>query len=427
MEERGHFEWTKDAVIYEVNIRQYTEEGTIEAFMPHMERLKEMGVDILWVMPIHPVGEKNRKGSLGSYYSVKDYKAVNPEFGTFEDFTAMVMKAHNLGMKVMLDWVANHTAWDHVWAYTNPEYYTKTEEGEFFSPYDWSDVIELDYDNREMRDSMIDALAFWVREAKIDGYRCDVAGLVPTDFWDEARAALEQIKPVFMLAEDEDNPDLLRYAFDMNYAWKVHHLMNRIVKKEASPADLISHFHWNDSLFGHQHYRMNFITNHDENSWNGTVFERLGDGVEAFAVFSFMIPGMPLIYSGQEAGLDKRLRFFEKDTINWSNIRYQEFYTRLIGFKKSHSALHNGRFGAPMEILPTQVPDQLFAFVRKNHEGTIVSVFNFSDKPATGTILNRHDLHGDYTELFSGERVALDQGIQLSFPAWGYKVLYIKY
>ncbi|MFO7723570.1 MAG: alpha-amylase family glycosyl hydrolase [Bacteroidales bacterium] len=278
-EGRGHEVWSKDAVIYEVNIRQYTEEGTFNAFLPHIPRLKEMGVDILWLMPVHPVGVLNRKGSLGSYYAVRDYRGVNPEFGTMDDLKNLVQQAHALGMKVILDWVANHTAWDHVWTETNPEYFEKDKKGGFISPYDWTDVIALDYSNDAMRDSMIEALKFWVRVADVDGYRCDVAGMVPTDFWDDARKALEEIKPVFMLAEDEDNPDLLREAFDMNYTWKVHHLMTRIVKGESPASEFWTHFAWNDSVFNPGVYRMNFITNHDENSWNGTEFERMGDGV----------------------------------------------------------------------------------------------------------------------------------------------------
>jgi len=424
MEERGHGAWSKDAVIYEVNIRQYTEEGTFEAFMPHMERLRDMGVDILWLMPIHPVGEKNRKGGLGSYYAVRDYKGVNPEFGTMDDFKSLVEKAHSLGMKVLLDWVANHTAWDNVWTLTNPEYYEKDEHGEFVSPYDWTDVIELDYNNREMRDSMIDALKFWVTEADIDGYRCDVAGMVPTDFWDDARRELEKIKPLFMLAEDEDNPDLLREAFDMNYAWKVHHIMNHIANGKAKADAFNAHFQWNDSVFNPSFYRMNFITNHDENSWNGTEFERMGPAVEAFAVFSFMIPGMPLIYSGQEAGLNKRLRFFEKDTILWDPVPFHDFYKQLISIKKTYPELHNGSFGAPMVILNTDLPDQVFAFSRKGNSGTILVMFNFSAEPVKVQLTGYEAQKRKHTNVFAQakQEVMLEQGVELD--AWGYKVMY---
>lgn len=427
MEERGHHVWSKDAVIYEVNIRQYTEEGTFEAFLPHMERLRDMGVDILWFMPVHPVGEKNRKGGLGSYYAVKDYKGINPEFGTMDDFKKVVDHAHQLGMKVLLDWVANHTAWDHVWAESNPEYYEKNEDGSFHSPFDWSDVIELNYDNRDVRDSMIDALKFWITEANIDGYRCDVAGMVPTDFWDEARRELEMIKPVFMLAEDEDNPDLLREAFDMNYAWKVHHLMNHIANGKEKASALNTHFHWNDSVFNTAFYRMNFITNHDENSWNGTEFERMGDAVETFAVFSFMIPGMPLIYSGQEAGLNKRLRFFEKDTILWDPVPYHDFYKHLITIKKQYPELHNGAFGAPMHILTTNLPDQVFAFTRKGAKGTVLVCFNFSAQ-AVEVLLHDYEHSGrDHKDLMSKDDQNLNINDALKLEPWGYKVLYIKH
>ena len=307
-------DWTKNANIYEVNIRQYTEEGTIKAFQKHLPRLKEMGVDILWLMPVFPVGELNRKGSLGSYYAVKDYKDINAEFGNINDFKELVKEAHSLGMYVILDWVANHSAWDNPWATEHPEWYQRDDSGNFVSPFDWTDVIAFDYNNADMRNAMTDALKFWITETDIDGYRCDVAGMVPTDFWDNARDHMEAIKPVFMLAEDEDNPDLLRKAFDMNYGWKLHHIMNDIAKGKKNANDIWDYMAWNDSVYPTNAYRMYFTSNHDENSWNGTVKERMGDAGEAMAILSYTVPGMGLVYSGQEAGLDKRLRFFEKDT-----------------------------------------------------------------------------------------------------------------
>jgi 1,4-alpha-glucan branching enzyme len=419
---RGHEEWSKNAVIYEVNIRQYSEEGTFEAFMPHIPRLKEMGVDILWLMPIHPVGQLNRKGSLGSYYAVKDYRGVNPEFGTMDDLRQLVQEAHKLGMKVILDWVANHTSWDNVWTKTNPEYFEKDEKGGFVSPYDWTDVVALDYNNYEMRDSMIEALKYWVKEADIDGYRCDVAGMVPTDFWDDARKALEAIKPVFMLAEDEDNPDLLRSAFDMNYTWKLLHLMSRIVKKESMVNEFWTHFAWNDSVFTPSVYRMNFITNHDENSWNGTEFERLGDGVEAFAVLSFMIPGMPLIYSGQEAGLKKRLRFFEKDTIDWTAIKYHDFYAKLINIKKEHKSLWNGAYGAPMIKLENSHPDQVISFARISENDAVLAIFNLSDKPVKDLKIKMTGLAGTMKQPFTGKVTEVTDEMVVNVGPWQYEV-----
>jgi glycosidase len=422
-ETENHTAWSRNAVIYEVNVRQYTPEGTFNAFAAHLPRLKEMGVDILWLMPVHPVGEKNRKGSLGSYYAVKDYKGVNPEFGTLHDLKQLVEQAHLLGMKVIFDWVANHTAWDHVWTKTNPEYFERGEDGDFVSPYDWTDVIELDYNQRAMRDSMIDALKYWVTEVGIDGYRCDVAGMVPTDFWDDAREELERVKPVFMLAEDEDNPDLLRSAFDMNYAWKIHHLMNRIVEKTSPASEFWSHYQWNDSIFKRSMYRMNFITNHDENSWNGTEYERMGEGVEAFAVLSFMIPGMPLIYSGQEAGLDKRLRFFEKDTIVWGPVVHHQFYKKLIQIKKVHVPLWNGEFGSPMIPLKHNHEAQVIAFARSNGNETVMAIFNMSDKQLDAVNIKSGEYAGSYTDAMSGETMKFGDDITMSLRPWSYKVL----
>ncbi|MDZ7741384.1 MAG: alpha-amylase family glycosyl hydrolase [Bacteroidota bacterium] len=326
-------EWSRDDVIYEVNIRQYTPEGTFKAFEEHLPRLKEMGVDILWLMPVHPIGEKNRKGSLGSYYSVKDYLAVNPEFGTKEDFRSLVGKAHELGMYVILDWVANHTAWDNVWVEEHPAWYVKDSSGNFISPFDWTDVIKLDYDNAGMRRAMKDALLYWVKEENIDGYRCDVAGEVPIDFWNEASAELYAVKPVFMLAEAE-LPEHHEKAFNMSYAWEMHHVMNEVAKGNENANKIQEVLDKNMARFPQGAYRMYFTSNHDENSWNGTVYERMGDAAETFAALTYVLPGMPLIYSGQEAGLDKRLLFFEKDSISWDEMKLLDFYTRLNEIKE---------------------------------------------------------------------------------------------
>lgn len=420
--ETMHADWTKNANIYEVNIRQFTEEGTFAAFKEHLPRLKEMGVDILWIMPIHPVGEKNRKGSLGSYYAVKDYKAVNPEFGTMEDFRAIVDEAHSMGMYVILDWVANHSAWDNVWVEDHPEWYELDSAAKLVSPFDWTDVISFEYSNPEMRQAMTDALKFWVEELNIDGYRCDVAGMVPTDFWDNARVELDSIKPVFMLAEDEDNPDLLRQAFDMNYGWKLHHLMNDIAQGKKVANDIWDYFVWNDSVYPTSAYRMYFTSNHDENSWNGTVEERMGDAGEVLAVLSYTVPGMGLIYSGQEAGNDKRLRFFEKDTINWEKHPYAELYTTLNNLKKENKALWNGEFGGKMTRIGDGSNQFVYAFYREKDGDRLVALLNLSDKPQKLTI-NEVELHGKYKDVFTGKKVKLDGNISIDLEPWKYLVL----
>lgn len=373
-------EWSKNSSIYEINVRQYSEEGTFEAVRKDLPRIREMGVRILWLMPIHPIGEKNRKGPLGSYYSVQDYKDVNPNFGTKEDFARFVDEAHQLGFKVIIDWVANHTAWDNPWT-QNPEWFELNEEGNFMPPRgtDWTDVIQLDYENEEMRAAMIDALEYWVRDFNIDGYRCDVAGMVPTDFWKEAIDSLNSIKPVFMLAEDGE-PELVKEAFQMNYAWQYAHTIREIAAGHQTFKDLDSLMQETEANFPSSAYRMYFTSNHDENSWNGTDPEMYGDNFENFAVLSATISGMPLIYNGQESGLDKQLEFFEKDPIEWKEYKYQDFYTTLVGLKRDTPALWNGDFGGDLEFI--QVPDGsegVLAYKRQKGDSEVVVVLNFTD------------------------------------------------
>ncbi len=418
----NHLKWTRNANIYEVNVRQYTPEGTFEAFRKHLPRLKKMGVDILWLMPVFPVGEKNRKGSLGSYYAVKDYHAINPEFGTKTDFRKVVEEAHALGMKVILDWVANHSAWDNVWAAQHPDYYEKDEKGNFVSPYDWTDVISFDYNNPEMREAMTEALKYWVRDFDIDGYRCDVAGMVPTDFWNNARKELDEIKPVFMLAEDEDNVDLLREAFDMNYSWKLLHLMNDVAQGKKNANDIWGYYDWNNAVFTPDMYRMTFTTNHDENSWNGTVKERMGDEAgEAFAVFTFVAPGFPLIYSGQEAGLDKRLRFFDKDTIDWSNLDKAAFYSKLIDLKHNNEALWNGVAGGDVVPLSKGVNNNVFAFYRQKNNNKVLVIMNLDKEPQSFKLEN-HQLNGDYTEFKTGKSFHFNGHHRWHLNPWQYLI-----
>lgn len=417
-----HVDWSSNANIYEVNIRQYTNEGTINAFREHIPRLKEMGVNILWLMPVQPIGELNRKGSLGSYYSVKDYKAVNSEFGTMQDLKDLVNEAHEMGMYVILDWVANHSAWDNIWTAEHPEYYVKNEDGTFHSPYDWSDVIQFDYDNPALRDSMIRALKFWIVEADVDGYRCDVAGMVPTDFWNDVVTQLKQIKPIFMLAEDEDNLSLLEQAFDMNYSWKLLHLMNDIAKSDKTANDIWGYIDWNNSTFSNEDYRMAFITNHDENSWNGTTKERMSEGIEVFAVLTYTIAGMPLVYSGQEAGNEKRLRFFDKDTIDWSNVVYHDFYTILNQLKRDNKALWNGIEGGEMIDVNGGQNKDVFAFVRKKDGNKVVVILNLSANES-----HFHPCHesalGNFTNVFTGENVELGKSSHFDLKPWSYLVL----
>jgi glycosidase len=407
-----HPEWTESAVIYEVNIRQYTPEGTIAAFTEHLPRLENLGVDILWLMPVQPIGKVNRKGTLGSYYSISDYLSVNPEFGTLEDLTELVDEAHALGMFVILDWVANHTSWDNPLITQHPEWYKKDSLGRMVSPFDWTDVAQLDLNNKELRKYMIDAMSYWINEADIDGFRCDAAWMVPCDFWNEARTALDEIKPVFMLAEDEKNHCFVEKAFDMNYSWELHHLLNAIASGTQTVDSLKKYYKKLDSIYDPAIYRMNFITNHDENSWKGTEFTRLGDAAEVMAMLTFTLPGMPLIYSGQEIGMNKSLRFFEKDTIHWVESKWENIYKSFIELKTDQSVLWNGAAGGSFDILKIKKAPTVFAFIRENEAEKMLVLANLGDKKAEFK-LDKDISDSDYIDAFSQDEVDVSKPIKL--------------
>ncbi len=415
-------EWSKDDVIYEVNIRQFTTDGTINAFASHLDRIKEMNVDLLWLMPIHPIGEKNRKGSLGSYYSVKDYKAVNPEFGTKEDFKNLVMQAHAKDMHIIIDWVPNHSAFDNVWVENgHKDYYTLDSNGNMQPPIgtDWWDVADLNYDNPEMRKAMIDAMVYWVKEFDIDGYRIDVVDQVPMEFFVEARAALDSIKPVFMLAESEDEK-AHDTAFHMTYGWEFHHITNEIAKGEKTAVDIKDYLSRMNRRFPEQAYRMYFTSNHDENSWNGTAKERYGPAQQAMAVLCGTFEGMPLIYGGQETDLDKRIKFFDKDAIDWSQIPLSEFYTKLFGFKHAHPALWNGTYGAQPKIIMSN--QQILVYQRVKDDDEVTVAINLSDKEANLKVPPA--LAGKYKLLFAKDDLSLTSGQEVKMAPWEYYVMY---
>lgn len=386
-------EWAESAVIYEANLRQGTQGRNLKALGDELPRLKQLGVDIVWLMPIHPISELNRKGTLGSYYAVKDYKAVNPEFGTFDDLKDFVARAHALGMKVILDEVCNHTGCDNAWVTEHPEYYARNEKGEMFGPFDWTDTYKLDYSNQATRAAMIDALSFWVREADIDGYRCDVAMQVPTDFWEEARPVLQAIKPVFMLAEASE-PALCLKAFDADYAWPMKDVFNAIAaskgvnayaKKHEQKLPVVNALAI-DSLLQAQElsypqnsWRMNMVTNHDLNSWEGTEMERYGEGLGAFAVLSYTLPGMPMMYTGQEVGFNHPFEFFETDSVtpDYKANEYTTFYTMLNALKHNHPSLKAGKNGGKMVRHFTKSPD-VYAFSRTLPEDEVTVIMNLS-------------------------------------------------
>ncbi|HCD53063.1 MAG TPA: alpha-amlyase [Balneolaceae bacterium] len=420
-----HPEWSKNATIYQINTRQFTPEGTFSAAEKELPRLQELGADIIWLMPIHPIGEKNRKGTLGSPYAVKDYFGVNPEFGSEQDLRNFIHAAHELGMKVILDWVANHTAWDNPLTLEHPEWYERDYKGEFRPTpwWDWDDIINLDYSDPALREYMTRAMKYWVEEFNVDGYRCDVAGFVPVDFWNNVRKELDTIKPVFMLAEWESR-DLHAEAFDMTYAWSWNEYMHAIAMGKANVSSLYKYYSWNESAFPESSFRMTFVSNHDKNAWDGTMFEQFGDALDAAIVLSVVGEGMPLIYNGQEAGNPKRLEFFEKDPIEWQDHYIGKLYKDLFALLKQNTALWHAEWGATMIRIPNNNELEILSFVRENEDDKVFAVFNFSDKQQMANFKEKL-YYGTYTDYFTGEEYELGPDFTLEMEPWSYKV-YVK-
>ncbi len=416
-----HPTWSRNAVIYELNTRNFTKEGTFKAAQKQLPRLKAMGVDIVWLMPIHPIGEKNRKGTLGSPYSVRDYFAVNPEFGTKDDLKAFVDEAHKLGMHVILDLVANHTAWDNVMVAKHPDWWERDIKGHYHPTpwWDWSDIIDLDYSKPELRKYMTDAMVYWVKNYGIDGYRADVAGYVPVDFWDTARAKLDKIKPVFMLGEWQDI-SLHRKAFDATYAWDWYNSMENIAHGKGDATSLYGYYSANESAWPKDTMRMVFTENHDKNAWEGTGYEAFGDALPAAIALSFIGEGIPLIHNGQEACNKKRLAFFEKDEIKWGDCDITTLFSKLVAIKRSNPALQSAQFGGRMIKIENDNPQHVFSFLRKLNANKVVGVFNFSAKPAKVTLHDDFYL-GNYYDL-DGEPASIVHNQQLELNPWEFKI-----
>lgn len=421
-------DWSRNATIYEVNTRQFSAQGNFKAVEAQLPRLRALGADIIWLMPIYPISQKNKKGVLGSPYAVADYKAVNPAYGTLNDFKSLVNRAHQLGLHVILDWVPNHTGWDHVWIKQHPDWYTlvnghmTTPVDENGKPTDWTDVADLNYNNPDMRKAMIDAMQFWVKDFDIDGYRCDVAGFVPDDFWADVRPALDKIKPVFMLAEWEDDPKQFEVCFNMNYGWSMHKLLKEVAKGTRPATAIDSLLERNRQRFPAWYYQMHFTQNHDENSHNGTLAESFGAGADAFTVLTYTLEGMPLVYNGMEANLDKRLAFFEKDSIAWGTYAKSDFFKTLLTLKHRNKALWNGPSGGRAVKIETGHDKQVYAFHRQKDNDQITVLINLSDKPQTFR-LTGDGYAGVYTDVFSRQSVELIADMTLTFKPWEYKVL----
>ena len=418
-------EWSRDAVLYQINTRQFTPEGTFAAAQRELPRLRKLGVDILWLMPIHPIGALNRKGSLGSPYSVRDYYAVNPEFGTEDDLRRFIDAAHEQGFHVILDLVANHTAWDNALVSEHPDWYEKTWDGKFRPTpwWDWSDIIDLDWSQPGVREHVGGAMEHWVRDFGVDGFRADVAGYVPVDFWETMRARLDAIRPVFMLGEVQQT-SYHRAAFDATYAWDWHAASKRIAHGEADATGFFGYYAENESLWPREAMRMTYIENHDSNAWEGTMYENYGPALEAMTALAFTGEGLPLIHNGMEACNAKRLEFFEKDPIDWSqgeDCEYGALLGDLIAFRDANPALDNGKWGALMSQVVTDKPQQMFAWVRQQDGDKVLGLFNLSGEEVTATFADALPA-GTYREFRTGDAVTFEAGDTVTLPAWGFRL-----
>ena len=422
-----HTKWAYDATIYELNTRQATEEGTFAAAEALLSEIKESGVDIIWIMPIQKIGVLERKGTLGSYYAITDYCQFNPEFGTRADFEHFLAKAHELGLKVILDWVANHTAPDSEWT-KNDGWHYRDSLGNLMVQYDWTDISKLNYDNQDMRAAMKQAMHWWMDTIGIDGFRCDVAGEVPTDFWNDVMAEIRVKHPdMFTLAEDENEAqDLTESAFDMYYGWTLHHLMNGVAQGKNTVEDLWGYFAKVDTTIRKEAIRMNFTSNHDENSWNGTEFERMGDATDLFAAFTYVVPGMPMIYTGQMSGNHHRLEFFEKDVIDRvENAPQKALYKGLNDLRANNPALWSNEKGADMVRIAAD-NDKIFACVRtkscpKHGDNTVIAIMNMSAEPQNVT-LDLTNLEGEYNCL-CGKTMTMEANQTIELTPWKYIIL----
>ena len=424
-----HAAWSYDAVLYEMNVRQLTDEGTFVAAMRHLQHLKDMGVDAVWLMPIYPIGKVERKGSLGSYYSISDYCAVNPEFGSMADFDAFVAEAHRLGMKVILDWVANHTARDAKWLKEKSiTWYERDEQGVAKVPWDWSDTAKLNYAEKAVWQGQIDAMKFWVQEHAVDGFRCDMAMLVPLEFWQKVRRELQCVKSdIFMLAEAE-GAEFFGNAFDACYGWELHHSMVDVAKGNSRVWALRDKIYslLNDNPRTSMH--MSFTSNHDENSWSGSEQSRFGDALEAMTALTFVLPkSLPLIYTGQEIGYDHSFAFFDKDAMpKFEPNKATERYHRLCEMKHSFEALRSADKGGSFVEMNTNAPDCMLAFVRENEQGRVVYIANLSPYKIFA------DFHtgiyaGEYDDVLSGDKSMLYEHTWGDVEPWSFRLLSRKF
>ena len=383
MSARESVPWARDAVIYSVYLRSFSEEGTFAALQERLPELKELGVTVLWLLPIHPVGEENRKGVLGSPYSVRDYFAIDSSYGTAEDFRRLVDAVHAEDMHILLDLVANHTAWDSRLMQMHPDWFSRNAEGEIIPPNeDWYDVADLDYADPDLREYMISMMRYWVEDVGVDGFRCDVAELVPIEFWDAARRELDSVKPVLMISEGT-LPEHHLEAFDITYSWAVYDNLVPLLEGERS-VEVIDKMLRNERYqFPTGSLRLRFLTNHDKNFWDGPAVERYGgDGLGLVTVLVNTLPGIPLIYTGEEVANNRRLSHFTKTDVDWSRPRRMgALMTTLNHLRAETGLLSRGDF------VRVAVPDdRIYAFLRVLGKKVVLVVLNFSPDRRTATM-----------------------------------------
>lgn len=422
---KNHPEWSYNAVIYELNTRQFSEEGNFRGVSRQLQRLKGLGVDIIWMMPIFPIGEDRRKGSLGSYYSIRDYKAVNPEFGTLDEFKDLVTEAHALGLKIILDWVPNHTSRDAVWTSQHPDWYEFDEvAGEIATPFDWSDTAKLDYANKDMCLEMINSMKFWLTDTGIDGFRVDMAMLEPIEFWNRCTPALEEVHPdLFMLAEAE-GPEFHERAFDASYAWDMHHLLVKIARGEANADSMRERLRWEALHYPAEALRMQFTSNHDENSWSDTEFARMGAAAKQMAALTFILPGIPMIYNGQEVASNRKLEFFDKDLIEWNAPNeFTRLYEDMCALRHSNPTLQSGGRGGNLWAIDNSEPWRIFAVKRTLGEHTVIGLFNFSNSGADVRFYDE-DFNGTYKQIGSPLKAQLESDSNFYIAPHGFFVYY---
>lgn len=415
----AHPAWSLQGSIYEVNVRQYTAEGTFNAFAKHLPRLKAMGVSCIWFMPINPISKVDRKGTLGSYYAVSSYTSINPEFGTLNDFKKTVNKAHALGMKVLIDWVPNHTGADHPWLTSHTNFFVLDSAGKPATMFDWTDTRVLNYENKEMQDSMIASMRYWLKAANIDGFRQDVAWNVPGSFWKRCITDLKKTKPgIYFLAEG-DKDYLHPSGFDATYPWEMFHAMVEVAagKQPASSLDTVkARF---DKIYPSYGQLLYFTSNHDENSWNKSDYGTFPGAVHApFAVFTqTMHKSIPLIYSGQEEPVLRPLPFFEKDSISWGKYERAKFYKTLLNLRKNNPALASD---ASFKKVKAGDESAVYAFVRQKGANKVLVILNLSKDEQTINVKDK-SLWGKPYNVFMGTKEPLN-GSDWKIEPWGYVV-----